>query len=65
LTQQIKTNTMTLSSITKQVEKLEVKISELSRKLNKTQCTKVEIELSNTRELLYHFAKIQSLLIHN
>jgi hypothetical protein len=53
---------MTLSSITKQVEKLEIKISELSRKLNKTQCTKVEIELIKTREILHHFSKIQALL---
>lgn len=53
---------MTLSSITKEIEKLEVKVSELSRKLNKTQCTQVKKELYKTKEILYHFEKIQALL---
>ena len=53
---------MTLSNINKQIEKLEVKVSELGRKLYKTQSTQVEKELYKTREILYHFEKIQALL---
>ena len=53
---------MTLSKITKQVEKLEVKILELGRKLHKTQSTQVELELYKTKEILFHLEKIQSLL---
>jgi hypothetical protein len=53
---------MTLSNITKQIEKLEVKILELGKKLHKTQSTQVELELYKTKEILFHFEKIQSLL---
>jgi len=53
---------MTLSNITKQIEKLEVKVIELGKKLNKTQSTQVELELYKTKEILFHFEKIQSLL---
>ena len=53
---------MRLSNITKQIEKLEVKVTELGRKLHKTQCTKVELELYKTKEILFYFEKIQSLL---
>lgn len=53
---------MTLSNINKEIEKLEVKILELGRKLHKTQSTQVEMELNKTKEILYHFEKIQSIL---
>jgi len=53
---------MTLSNITKEIEKLEVKVTELGRKLHKTQSTQVEMELYKTKEILFHFEKIQALL---
>ena len=53
---------MTLSNITKEIEKLEVKVTQLCRKLHKTQSTQVEIELYKTKEILFHFEKIQALL---
>ena len=53
---------MTLSSITKEIEKLEVKVIELGRKLHKTQSTEAEMELYKTKEILFHFEKIQALL---
>ena len=53
---------MTLSTITKQIEKLEVKVTELGKKLHKTQSTQVELELYKTKEILFHLEKIQSLL---
>jgi hypothetical protein len=53
---------MTLSNITKEIEKLEVKVIELGKKLYKTQSTQVEMELYKTKEILFHFEKIQALL---
>lgn len=53
---------MTLSTITKEIEKLEVKVTELGRKLHKTQSTQVEMQLYKTKEILFHFEKIQALL---
>jgi hypothetical protein len=57
-----KQNNMTISNITKQIEKLELEVLELGRKLHKTQCTQVEMELYKTKEILFHFEKIQALL---
>ena len=53
---------MTIKNITKQIEKLEVEVLELGRKLHKTQSTQVEMELYKTKEILFHFEKIQALL---
>lgn len=53
---------MTLANITKEIQKLEIKVSELGKKLHKTQSTQVELELYKTKEILFHFEKIQSLL---
>jgi hypothetical protein len=53
---------MTLSNITKQIEKLEVKVTELGKKLHKTQSTQIEMELNKTKEILFHYEKIQALL---
>jgi hypothetical protein len=53
---------MTNSNITKEIEKLEVKVTKLGIKLHKTQSTQVEMELYKTKEILFHFEKIQSLL---
>jgi hypothetical protein len=53
---------MTLSTITKEIQKLEVKSTELAKKLHKTQSTRVEMELYKTKEILFHFEKIQALL---
>lgn len=53
---------MTLTNITKEIQKLEIKVSELGKKLHKTQSTQVELELYKTKEILFHFEKIQSLL---
>jgi hypothetical protein len=54
--------TMTTTNITKEIEKLEVKVTELGKKLYKTQSTQVEMELYKTKEILFHFEKIQALL---
>ena len=53
---------MTLANITKEIQKLEIKVSELGKKLHKTQSTQVELELYKTKEILFHFEKIQALL---
>jgi hypothetical protein len=53
---------MTPTNITKEIEKLELKVTELGKKLYKTQSTQVEMELYKTKEILFHFEKIQALL---
>lgn len=53
---------MTLTQINKEVATLENKISELGKKLHKTQSTQVEMELYKTKEILFHFEKIKALL---
>ena len=53
---------MTLTQITKQIEKLETKVSKLSRELNRTMKTETEKELNKQREILFHLEKIQGLL---
>lgn len=53
---------MTLNQVTKQIEKLEVKVSKLSRELNKTGSTKIEMEWNKQKEILFHLEKIQGLL---
>tara|TARA_R110000744_G_scaffold183682_1_gene303063 strand:+ start:531 stop:695 length:165 start_codon:yes stop_codon:yes gene_type:complete len=53
---------MTLTQITKQIEKLEIKVSKLSRELHKTGSTKIQMEWSKQREILFHLEKIQWLL---
>lgn len=55
---------MTLSNITNEIQKLEIIVSELAKKLNKTQSTQIEIELYKTKEILFHFEKIKSLIIN-
>jgi TolA-binding protein len=53
---------MTLTQVTKQIEKLENKISKLSRELNRTMKTETEMELNKQKEILFHLEKIQGLL---
>jgi len=53
---------MTLLQITKQIEKLEIKVSKLSRDLQKTNSTKIEMEWMKQREILTYLEKIQGLL---
>ena len=58
----LKLNIMTLTQVTKQIEKLETKVSKLSRELNRTMKTETEKELNKQREILFHLEKIQGLL---
>ena len=53
---------MTTTQINKEIEKLEIKVLELGRKLYKTQSTQVEIELNKTKEILFHFEKINAII---
>ena len=58
----LKLYNMTLPNITKEIEKLEVNVTELGIKLYKTQSTSLEMELYKTKEILFHFEKTQALL---
>ena len=53
---------MTITQINKEVTLLEIKVSDLGKKLHKTQSTSVEMELYKTKEILFYFEKIQALL---
>ena len=58
----IKNKTMTTTQINKEIANLEIKVLELGRKLHKTQSTQVEIELNKTKEILFHFEKINAII---
>tara|TARA_R110001606_G_scaffold309838_1_gene456812 strand:+ start:257 stop:421 length:165 start_codon:yes stop_codon:yes gene_type:complete len=53
---------MTLTQVTNQIKKLEIKVSKLSKELNKTGFTKIEMEWNKQREILFHLEKIKWLL---
>ena len=53
---------MTLKQINKQIEKLEIKVSKLSRELRITPSTKVEMDLRKQKDILYHLEQIQYLI---
>ena len=53
---------MTLNQVTKQIEKLEVKVSKLHRELLRTNSTKIEMEWMKQKSILFHLENIQGLL---
>ena len=53
---------MTITQVDKEIERLEIKLSELRKKLRKTQSTEVEMEISKTDAIYSFFLRIQGLL---
>ena len=53
---------MTLAQVTKQVEKVELKVSKLRRELQKTDRTSVEKEWRRQTEILSHLESIKHLI---